>query len=57
MRDASGAVLPGVTVSVAGPNIAGAQTTITSENGSYRIGNLPPGTYTVTYELSGFRTS
>jgi hypothetical protein len=57
VRDSSGAVLPGVTVSVTGPNIPRAQTTITSENGSYRIGNLPPGTYTLTLELSGFRTS
>ena len=56
VRDASGAVLPGVSVSVTGPNIVGAQTTTTTENGSYRIGNLPPGTYTVTYELSGFKT-
>src|SRR5215204_5505141 len=56
VKDASGAVLPGVTVSVAGPNIVGSQTTTTTENGSYRIGNLPPGTYSVTYELSGFKT-
>ena len=56
VRDSSGAVLPGVAVSVTGPNIAGAQTTVTSETGSYRIGNLPPGTYAVTFELSGFRT-
>jgi hypothetical protein len=57
VRDSSGAVLPGVTVSVTGPNIPRAQTTITSENGSYRIANLPPGTYALTFELSGFRTS
>ena len=56
VRDASGAILPGVSVSVTGPNIVGAQSTTTTENGSYRIGNLPPGTYTVTYELSGFKT-
>jgi hypothetical protein len=55
VKDASGALLPGVTVSVTGPNIAGAQTTTTSDNGSYRIANLPPGTYTVTFELSGFK--
>ena len=42
VRDASGAILPGVSVSVAGPNIVGAQSTTTTENGSYRIGNLPP---------------
>jgi hypothetical protein len=57
VRDSSGAVLPGVTVSVTGPNIPRAQTTITAENGSYRVGNLPPGTYTLTLELSGFRAA
>jgi hypothetical protein len=56
VKDASGAVLPGVTVSVTGPNIAGTQTTTTTENGSYRIGNLPPGTYALQFELPGFRT-
>jgi hypothetical protein len=56
VKDSSGAVLPGVTVSVTGPNIPRAQTTITTENGSYRVTNLPPGTYTVTFELTGFRT-
>jgi outer membrane receptor protein involved in Fe transport len=56
VRDATGAVLPGVTVSVKGSNIAGAQTTVTGEAGTYRLLNLPPGTYEVTFELSGFRT-
>ena len=56
VKDSSGAILPGVTVSVTGPNIPRAQTTVTSENGSYRITNLPPGTYTLTFELSGFKT-
>jgi len=54
VRDASGGVLPGVTVSVSGPNIPRAQTTVTSETGSYRIGNLPPGTYNLSFELTGF---
>jgi len=56
VRDSSGAVLPGVTVSATGPNIPRAQAAITSENGSYRIANLPPGIYALTFELSGFRT-
>jgi Carboxypeptidase regulatory-like domain len=56
VKDSSGAVLPGATVSVTGPNIPRAQTTTTTENGSYRVANLPPGTYTVTFELSGFKT-
>jgi Carboxypeptidase regulatory-like domain len=56
VRDSSGAVLPGVTVTVTGENIARPQSATTGENGSYRIANLPPGAYTITYELSGFRT-
>src|SRR6185436_18366954 len=44
-----------VTVSVSGPNIPRAQTTVTSETGSYRIGNLPPGTYNLSFELTGFK--
>ena len=57
VKDSSGAVLPGATVSVTGPNIPRAQTAVTSENGSYRLANLPPGTYTLTFELSGFKTA
>src|SRR6185295_11169914 len=57
VRDSSGGILPGVSVSVTGPNIPRAQSAVTSENGTYRIGNLPPGTYTLTVELSGFRTA
>ena len=55
VRDATGSVLPGVTVSVTGANIPRAQTATTTEAGTYRILNLPPGTYDVTFELSGFR--
>jgi hypothetical protein len=57
VRDSSGALLPGVTVTVSGPRIAGTQTTVSTENGSYRVPNLPPGTYTVRFELSGFRAA
>jgi len=56
VKDATGSVLPGVTVSVKGPNIPRAQTTVTSESGTYRVLNLPPGTYDVTFDLAGFRT-
>jgi hypothetical protein len=53
-KDASGAILPGVTVSVTGENIVGAQTTTTNEQGYYRFLNLPPGEYTLTFTLGGF---
>src|SRR5262245_51906727 len=53
-KDASGAILPGVTVSVSGENIVGSQTTTTNEQGYYRFLNLPPGEYTLTFTLGGF---
>jgi hypothetical protein len=54
--DAQGAVLPGVTVTATSPSALGAQTAVTSETGNYRFPALPPGTYSVTYELTGFNT-
>jgi Carboxypeptidase regulatory-like domain len=54
--DASGAVLPGVTVTVAGPALIQPRVAVTSEAGTYRIPELPIGTYSVTFELAGFRT-
>ncbi|HEY6555228.1 MAG TPA: TonB-dependent receptor, partial [Vicinamibacteria bacterium] len=56
LKDGSGAVLPGVTVSVTGPNIVGTQTAVTNEVGSYRVHNLPPGEYQVSFSLTGFKT-
>ena len=54
VHDAQGSVLPGVDVTVTGPAIiGGARTTVTGEGGSYQFA-LPPGTFTVRYELSGF---
>jgi hypothetical protein len=56
VADQSGAVLPGVTVTVTGEAlIGGARTAVTDENGVYRFPTLPPGTYTVSAELSGFK--
>jgi len=54
--DAQGAVLPGVTITAASPALLGQQTTVTSETGNYRFPGVPPGTYTLTYELTGFNT-
>jgi hypothetical protein len=57
VRDASGGVLPGVTVEVASPAlIERVRTTTTGENGQYRIIDLRPGTYDVTFALAGFNT-
>src|SRR5688572_10590649 len=54
-RDTSGAALPGVTVEASSPAlIEKVRTTVTDESGLFRIVNLPPGTYTVTFALQGF---
>lgn len=56
VRDASGAVMPGVTVEASSPVlIEGTRTDVTNENGQYRIVDLRPGTYTVTFSLAGFK--
>jgi outer membrane receptor for ferrienterochelin and colicin len=48
--------VPGVTITVTGPTLQGDQTAISSENGDYILALLPPGTYVVRFELSGFQT-
>jgi hypothetical protein len=57
VRDASGAVLPGVTVEAASPAlIEKVRTTVSDGTGQYRITDLTPGAYTVTFTLPGFAT-
>jgi outer membrane receptor for ferrienterochelin and colicin len=56
IADSQGLALPGVTVTVAGPNLQGTLSVVTTENGDYVIPRVPPGTYKVTFELSGFQT-
>ena len=56
VSDSSGAILPGVTVTAASPSLMGVQTTVTSESGAYRFPALPPGTYSLAYELAGFNS-
>src|SRR5688572_32273206 len=46
--------VPGVTVTVESPNLQGVRTAVTAENGDYLLTLLPPGTYFVAFELSGF---
>ena len=57
VRDASGGVLPGVTVEASSPAlIEKTRSTVTSGSGAYSILALRPGNYTVTYSLPGFGT-
>jgi hypothetical protein len=57
VKDASGAVLPGVTVEAASPAlIEKVRSVVTDGEGQYRIVDLRPGAYTVTFTLAGFNT-
>jgi hypothetical protein len=57
VRDTSAAVLPGVTIEAASPElIEKVRTATTDGSGQYRIENLRPGVYTVTFALPGFST-
>ena len=57
VRDASGAVLPGVSVEATSPAlIEKLRTAVTDGSGQYRVAELTPGTYDVSFTLSGFAT-
>jgi len=57
VRDTSGAVLPGVTVEASSPAlIEKVRTSISDSSGVYRIEDLRPGVYKVTFTLPGFST-
>jgi hypothetical protein len=57
VKDSSGAILPGVSVEAASPAlIEKSRTVVTDSTGQYRIVDLKPGTYSVTFTLSGFAT-
>ncbi len=52
--DSQGLALAGVTVTVTGPNLQGALSVVSTATGDYIVPRVPPGTYTVSFELSGF---
>jgi hypothetical protein len=57
VRDAQGGVLPGVTVNVSGELLGGAaRSVVSTDQGLYSLTGLPPGSYTVAFELTGFTT-
>jgi len=56
VRDPTGAVLPGATVTVSHEGTGLTQTTVTDERGEFAVPALPAGAYTISIELQGFRT-
>jgi hypothetical protein len=54
VTDAQSLPLPGVTVTAESPALQGSRSTVTSDNGDYIITLLPSGTYTVSFEITGF---
>src|SRR6185436_7961371 len=57
VTDESGGAMPGVTVTVKSPQLQVPQvTTVTGVDGDYRVLELPPGTYSIGFELSGFQS-
>lgn len=57
VRDPQGSIIPGVTVEASsGALIEKTRTAVTDASGQYRIIDLPPGTYTLTFSIPGFST-
>jgi hypothetical protein len=56
IRDEQAAVLPGVSIIATSPDVARPYTTVSDQEGYYRLLNLPPGEYSVKAELQGFET-
>ena len=55
VADSSGAVLPGVTVTLKSAEALGQYSGVTDTQGQYRVANLPPATYEARAELQGSR--
>jgi hypothetical protein len=56
ITDPSGGTLPGVDVSLTSPALLGGRSVVSDEQGSYRFALLPPGVYSVRFQLQGFAT-
>jgi len=56
VRDASGAVVPGVSVEATSPALIVERKAVTDQQGQYRLSEVPPGTYILTFAKPGFAT-
>jgi outer membrane receptor protein involved in Fe transport len=56
VRDSSGGVVPGVSVTLAGASLLAPQVVLTGARGTYVFPSVPPGHYDIVFEVSGFQT-
>jgi len=57
VRDATGAVVPGVDITITEKATSVVTRTVSTEAGAYRAPYIPPGTYHITASLAGFKTA
>jgi outer membrane receptor protein involved in Fe transport len=57
VRDSSGAVIPGATIQIHNRDTGLVRTTTTNGSGTYQMGEIPPGVYTIEAQAKGFSTS
>lgn len=55
VNDDQGSPLPGVSITAKGPRLVGSAATVTNAQGGYRLVALPPGSYEIEFNLSGFQ--
>ncbi len=56
VKSPDGLAFPGVSVSVKSPSLQGVRTTTSDQNGNYIFKALPPGQYTITFQVAGMQT-
>jgi hypothetical protein len=56
VTDKTAAVLPGATVTISSPSLMGVRTAVTADDGGFRFAAVPPGEYSLKFELAGFST-
>src|SRR3954464_1673612 len=56
VADSTGAVIPGVQITLTSPAIQGTREGLSGEAGVYQFRLLPAGSYTLKFELTGFKT-
>src|SRR5262245_64020516 len=57
VQDQSGALIPGVTITITNAETGVALNTLTNEAGAYGFPSIAPGTYSLSASLSGFKTA